>query len=281
MDGCAAMVDAEKVARDPYERFAFGKNWQRYLARAGDREIAAAKSSLAVALDGLDTHAATFLDIGSGSGLFSRAAVEIGFARVVSFDYDADSVAATRALHGAAGAPLNWSVRQGSVLDPALLRELGQFDMVYAWGVLHHTGAMWQAVGNAADAVAPNGRLFIALYNDQGWISHYWRLIKRLYVRSPRFMQRLLTGLFSAYFATVLGLADLVRLRNPAVRYQGDKRGMKFVYDVVDWIGGYPFEVARPDTVIEYLQSRGFALHWARRVGRRHGCNEFVFERMR
>ena len=71
----------------------------------------------------------------------------------------------------------------GSALDATYLAGLGGFELVYSWGVLHHTGAMWQALENAAIPVVDGGRLFVAIYNDQGWISGYWRAVKRLYNR--------------------------------------------------------------------------------------------------
>lgn len=259
-------------------RFAFGKNWQRYLRGVGAEELDAAKYSLASALNGFEPRDLTFLDIGSGSGLFSRAAYELGFGRVVSFDYDVDSVAATDSLRQAAGADgERWQVMQGSVLDEAFMASLGRFDFVYSWGVLHHTGAMWQAVDRAAEAVKLGGRLFIALYNDQGWISRYWLYVKKTYAVAPAFARFLLLLIFWTYFGAGLFVADVARGRNPLRRHRGDARGMKFFTDVIDWVGGFPFEVAKPAVVVSRLGAQGFAPIWTRLVGRRHGCNEFLF----
>lgn len=262
-------------------RFAFGKNWQRYARHLGTDEISSAMQSLSVAVDALDTSGSTFLDIGSGSGLFSRAAYELGFRRIVSFDYDNDSVAATRALKEEAGASNErWSVEQGSVLDAQYMSRLGRFDVVYSWGVLHHTGAMWEALARTSEAVGDSGRLYIALYNDQGWISAYWTVVKRTYNALPQIGRGAMLLFFWTYFGIGLFLADVIRLRNPLKRHLGDRRGMRFFTDVIDWIGGYPFEVAKPEAVKSFLAARGFTLKWEKLVGRRHGCNEFVFHRM-
>ncbi|MDR2412083.1 MAG: class I SAM-dependent methyltransferase [Holosporales bacterium] len=126
-----------------------------------------------------------FLDIGSDSGLFSLATYRLG-AEVVSFDYDEDSVQCTQKLKDMMGDTSRlWSVFQGSILDQEMLRGLGTFDIVYSWGVLHHTGNMQQAFENVAPLVAPHGKLFISIYNDQGFPSKGWLYIKKMYNSYP------------------------------------------------------------------------------------------------
>jgi SAM-dependent methyltransferase len=176
-----------EVARG--ERFEFGKNWSDFLAVVDEQRIGEAESSLREMLGVDDLTGRTFLDVGSGSGLFSLAAARLGAARVRSFDYDPSSVACTNELRRRFGPPAaDWSAEHGSALDAPYLRSLGRFDVVYAWGVLHHTGDMWAAIANVTEAVADGGRLFISIYNDQGLRSRLWRAIKRAYnaLRSAR-----------------------------------------------------------------------------------------------
>jgi 2-polyprenyl-6-hydroxyphenyl methylase/3-demethylubiquinone-9 3-methyltransferase len=167
------------------DRFEFGKNWSRFLTVLDDGRIARAEESLRQMLDVDDLSGKSFLDIGSGSGLFSLAARRLG-ARVHSFDYDPHSVACTTELrrryfpHDE-----QWTVEEGSALDAEYLRSLGKFDVVYSWGVLHHTGKMWQGLENAQLPLAPGGKLFIAIYNDLGSRSVRWRWIKRTYNNLP------------------------------------------------------------------------------------------------
>src|SRR5438105_5256953 len=166
-------------------RFEFGRNWSAFLSVLDDERIAIAESSLKRALEVEDLRGKTFIDIGCGSGLFSLAAVRLG-ARVHSFDYDTHSVACTAELKRRYF-PNNekWVVERASVLDPHYITQLGQFDVVYSWGVLHHTGNMWQALSNVVPLVKrPGGKLFIAIYNDLGTSTQRWRALKKLFVSS-------------------------------------------------------------------------------------------------
>ncbi len=263
------------------ERFAFGANWERFLQTVDEKRIIAAESSLRHML-GVDHLAGkSFLDVGSGSGLSSLAARRLG-ATVLSFDFDADSVACTRELRTRyyPNDP-GWKVEQGSVLDEAYLSSLGQFDVVCSWGVLHHTGDMWKALENVVPLVAADGLLFIAIYNDQGGASIRWRKIKQLYNRSPPWGRVLTVGAVAVWFESEAALARLARGSNPlsfATRRRRD-RGMSARHDLVDWVGGYPFEVATPEDIFDLYTRHGFLLCRLTTCRGGLGCNQFVFRK--
>jgi 2-polyprenyl-3-methyl-5-hydroxy-6-metoxy-1,4-benzoquinol methylase len=264
-------------------RFSFGANWTRFLSGLDAERVAAAEDSLREMLGVKTLFGLKFLDIGSGSGLFSLAARRLG-ATVHSFDFDPQSVACANELKRRYfPADAEWTVEEGSVLDSAYLSKLGTFDIVYSWGVLHHTGAMWVAIENAISCVArKGGKLFIAIYNDQGWKSHLWWFIKSIYNHLPRMLRAPFALLVSAMTRAMVIVKYTVKLK-PMLAIApllADRRarGMSGKYDAVDWIGGFPFEFASFETLSSYFSARGFEVINAKR-NTSLGCNELVLQR--
>lgn len=260
------------------DRFAFGRNWTSFLAEVDEPAIAAAEQALCDLLQ-VDTLAGLrFLDVGCGSGLSSLAARRLG-ARVHSFDFDADSVSATRKLKERfAPDDGDWRVEQGSATDADYIASLGTWDVVYSWGVLHHTGAMWKAISLVSDRVATGGLLALAIYNDQGLQSRIWHAIKRAYVRIPALRPLLIAASAPALWVPSLVKAAVnLQLGQWWAGYKGE-RGMSRWHDLLDWVGGYPFEVASVQSIDRYCSDRGFALEKVITTSRL-GCNQFSFRR--
>ena len=265
--------------------FSFGRNWQVFLKTIDEERIQNAQHSLTDFL-GTDSFAGkTFIDIGCGSGLFSLAAVRLGSDRVVSFDVDPFSVHCCRHLHTQAGNPSHWEIYQGSVLDGVFLSSLGTFDIVYSWGVLHHTGRMWDAVQSSAELVRPEGHYYIALYNkilgrsgSPSWIHPFWLGVKRLYNAHPTVGVYVLEPLAMAAYLTMV----VARLESPVrhIRNYKSYRGMSWRTDATDWLGGYPYEFATVEEVFKFVRARfpEFTLVNLRVTSGR-GLNWYLFRR--
>jgi len=264
-------------------RFAFGANWARFLSKLDEQRIVAAQQALQEMLCLPSLEGMTFLDIGSGSGLSSLAARRLG-ATVRSFDFDPQSVACTHELKRRYfPEDERWHIEQGSALDNEYLQTLGEFDIVYSWGVLYHTGSMWVAIENAIQRVkSDGGRLFIAIYNDQGLKSHLWWIVKWLYNRLPRWLRPLFVFSVITLVRILVILKYTFRLEPmTAIRpllTDRRERGMSGKYDVVDWIGGLPYEFATLESLQRYLASRGFSAI-AVRPCTSLGCHELALRR--
>jgi 2-polyprenyl-3-methyl-5-hydroxy-6-metoxy-1,4-benzoquinol methylase len=269
---------ATEIARG--ERFEFGANWAQFLNVLNEERIVLAEQSLRSMLGVNDLQGKNFLDIGSGSGLFSLAARRLG-ATVHSFDYDPQSVACTEELKRRYYPDdQDWIVEQGSALDKTYLQTLGQWDIVYSWGVLHHTGALWQALENVGPLVRQGGTLFIAIYNYQRLMTPVWTWVKRVYNLLPNKLRWLVLGPALIHLWGPRTLYDLVRGKPFYTwrHYAEDSvRGMSAWRDVVDWVGGYPFEVAKPEDIFRFYRDREFVLRNMVTCGGGLGCNQFVF----
>jgi len=260
-------------------RFEFGRNWSSFLDVLNNERIEEAGNSLRTMLGVDDLENKTFLDIGSGSGLFSLAARQLR-AKVVSFDYDPKSVVCARELKRRYfPEDKDWIIEEGSALDRSYLSGLGQFDFVYSWGVLHHTGDMWKALENVAPLVSEGGTLFIAIYNDQQYISRIWLQVKKLYNQGV-LGRTLIKTLYYPWFAIQAMIIGVIKEGNPIVKFSDYKRerGMSILHDWKDWLGGYPFEVAKPEELLRFYRAKGFDLVNMVTTNRL-GCNQMVFKK--
>ena len=262
------------------DRFAFGENWARFLKLVDSDRIATAEASLRTFLDVDDLAGQRFIDVGSGSGLSSLAAYRLG-ADVVSFDFDPQSVASTAELRRRYGSEDRWRVEEGSALDADYLASLGTFDVVYSWGVLHHTGDMWSALHLIDQLVADGGLLWLALYNDQGRASRIWTRVKRAYNGAGPTQRRAIVAGARAYFQLRSAPGRLAnRLAGKGVS-SAPARGMDKRRDLVDWVGGFPFEVSRPEEIFDFYRRRGYELRRMATAGGALGCNQLLLERVR
>lgn len=260
-------------------RYGFGKNWDEFVSRRlSDKIIEESMDHMRRFLRRDSLEGKTVLDIGCGSGIHSLAALRLGAERVVSFDYDDDSVMTTKKVRDWSGEKRDWQIMQGSVLDAHWMRSLPKADLVYSWGVLHHTGSMWNAVRNAALPLKEDGEFYIALYSSDIYLDptpEFWIRLKRAYNQANPVTRKLME---LKYVYWILIRPEIAAGRDPLGLMQNyGKRGMTAWTDAKDWLGGYPMEFAG------YAETRDFC---AKELGldlmnvlTGEGCTEYLFAR--
>lgn len=272
------MTDPSEQAQ-ARDRYAFGKNWSRYLKRSFDEgRVEIARQHFLSHLGRADLCGLDVLDVGCGSGIHSLAALRAGAERVFSFDFDADAVRATRWLHRYAGSPRAWEVAQGDVLDEAFMASLGQWKLVYAWGVLHHTGDVWRALRIVKKAVADGGLLYVSLYSaDVQSDPQYWLRVKREYNEAGRFKRWRMLMWYLWEHMMYRRIGNLPALVRRAASYRFE-RGMSLLTDARDWLGGWPMQFVRDQEVLDAVQAEN-AFRLVKMVTGQ-ACTEFLFERL-
>jgi 2-polyprenyl-3-methyl-5-hydroxy-6-metoxy-1,4-benzoquinol methylase len=257
----------ENYSKDTTERFAFGKNWNDFVAKSFCQDrLDMAKMKLLESLRLANLDGKTFLDVGCGSGIHSLAALYSGAKRVLSFDYDLSSVATSEILKKKAGNPSNWRIIQGSVLDRPFMDSLGEFDIVYSWGVLHHTGSMLESLRNVRIPLLPNGALFIALYSYTTYKNQElngfpsperWLEIKRRYNRAAASQKRIMEWQYvlgPKWWLPWTAALNYLRFKQKEVNYL-KSRGMEIWTDVRDWLGGWPMEFANELEILDFANN--------------------------
>jgi hypothetical protein len=269
-------------ASRPPVQFDFGENWADFSRNAlNPAKICQARADFQKLHQDIPLAGRSFLDIGFGQGLSLLSAASSG-ARCLGIDINPRCLQVldeNRKAFFPEVADTSIARIQGSILDPESMQKLrshpiakdGRFDVVHSWGVLHHSGSMQQAIQNSANLVSSQGYLVLAIYQTH-WSSPVWKLIKYLYNRSPVIGRRLL---ISVFYPIIYFAKRIITGKNP----KDKSRGMDFYFDVVDWVGGHPYEYASRAEVTRDLKELGFDLIRFYPPDTPIGCMEFVFRK--
>jgi SAM-dependent methyltransferase len=263
--------------KDVSRHFEFGENWQDYASTIDEGHVQRAMESMERLLTKEELVGHSFLEIGSGSGIHTLSALRLGASSALATDIDPDSVKTTSSMLQRFAPDLTWLSEEKSVFD----LQTDGFDIVYSWGVLHHTGNMYGAIDKALEQVRPDGLVCLALYRKTAlcWL---WKIEKRFYTWAPEGIRKLLRGLFVSIFRLAC-LVKGVSFKKYVTDYQSD-RGMSYYHDIHDWMGGYPYESVSPKELTSYVEPKGYTL--VRSITRPggtgifgSGCDEFVFRK--
>lgn len=249
--------------------FLFGKNWQNFSKFAlNEDKVDQGRKAFQELFGDISFKGKKFLDIGFGQGLAIHFAGESG-AECMGIDIDSENLKAIKETNRFFKLELPQVKIQSILEEPFVEEHRQQFDIVHSWGVLHHTGDMERALEHAAQLVKPGGIFVMAIYNRH-WSSLAWWWIKKIYNMSPEWMK----GLMISVFYPIIYFAKwLVTKKNPKDKL----RGMDFYYDVIDWVGGFPYEYASLEEITNKIEQKGFICKKTIPANVPTGCNEFLF----
>tara|TARA_E500000331_G_scaffold355996_1_gene412995 strand:- start:217 stop:1053 length:837 start_codon:yes stop_codon:yes gene_type:complete len=266
------------------KRFRFGSNWKDFVENnLNEESVKQAISCTKTILDEskIDIKDKTVVDIGCGSGLFSLVALELGAKYVMSFDFDPESVNCTNNLLRSRNFDeKNYKCTEGNILDEDFIKTLGKYDFVYSWGVLHHTGDLYQALSNASLLAENNGLIFLSLY-QKTIFDPLWRIEKKFFSSSSKNIQLVICKIW------IILLKSLYTLKGKSfkkiVANYFMKRGMNFYNDLYDWLGGYPYEGIDTKDCVKFFNTLGFINILLKKRSKyfaiSSGCNEYIFSK--
>ena len=263
-------------------RYDFGRNWNDFSQNISEEQIEYAENAIKNLIPVIKGK--TVIDIGCGSGLHALAFLRLGAKSITCIDYDENSIKTTSILlKRFYKNKKKYVVKQMDILSSDYLKNLSpnKFDIVYSWGVLHHTGQMFKAIDNTCNLVSENGHLAIALYIKTKFC-RFWSFEKRLY--SSLNYLRLFIKI--PFFVLLLTAYVFKKRHMPWTVLKNYKieRGMSFYYDIDDWLGGYPYESVSHKEIISFLSKKNFLCFKHFNTHNRFGlfgsgCGQWIFKR--
>lgn len=256
--------------------FSFGKNWKKYLKKISKDSINNAILSLKQFLGDLKYN--NVLDVGCGSGIFSYGMYILGAKKITSFDIDPHSIQCAKFFREKVRNPEKWHIYQGSILDKNFISKLEKSDIVYSWGVLHHTGKMWEAIKNATSLLKDEGLLYISIYNKVK-LSYIWLRVKEFYNINPILGKILMNIIF---FLLLYIISPIMRFKNPfkLLKNYIKLRGMNPYIDIKDWLGGYPYDFATFEEILNFFDKNYPNLKLIKYIKTTgNGINQFLFKK--
>jgi ubiquinone biosynthesis O-methyltransferase len=208
----------------------------------------------------------TVLDAGCGTGVFSIIFARNGAAKVTGIDISPGSLDTARSLKKKFGLA-NAEFRQQDMLR--LPFASASFDIVWAWGTVHHTTDPLGAIAELIRVLKPGGSLFLAIYKRTN-VTWVHEIVRKTMIRTPRWSWNSLAK------AGALALSPIVFLFK---KRQKSRKGEKLSELILDWYFVPIRHYYRPEEIRSFLEARKFKIeNYLAHSGRFNSSSNFIFK---
>ncbi len=206
------------------------------------------------------------LDAGCGTGIFSAIFANQGASRVTGIDISKGSLGTARGLKEKFGLDAAEFLQQDMLELPFAD---ASFDIVWAWGTVHHTTDPFRAIDQLIRVLKPGGALLLAVYTRTR-LTFLHEIIRKILVRTPRRSWTFLSKVMAFFLTPVVFFFK---------KREKSRKGEKLEELILDWYFVPIRSYYRPEEIQEYLEGKGFAIEiFLPASGRFDSTSNFIFK---
>jgi len=206
------------------------------------------------------------LDAGCGTGIFSAIFARNGAGRVVGIDISPGSLETARGLKEKFNLA-NVSFERQDMLQLPFAD--GTFDIVWAWGTVHHTTDPLRAISELARVLRLGGSIFLAVYKRTKltWIHE---IIRKTLVKTPKQSWTALSKIMAFFLSPVVFFFK---------KREKSRKGEKLEELILDWYFVPIRHYYTPEEIRDVLEGKSFEIEkFLPASGRFDSSSNFIYK---
>jgi ubiquinone/menaquinone biosynthesis C-methylase UbiE len=208
----------------------------------------------------------SILDAGCGTGIFSIIFANKGADQVTGIDISEGSLHTAQSLKEKFGLKNAEFEKQDMLALPFPDRS---FDIVWAWGTVHHTTDPFKAIDELIRVLKPSGSILLAIYKRTR-LTFIHEIIRKILVRTPRKTWKVLAKILAIFLSPVIFLLK---------KREKSRKGEKLEELIIDWYFVPIRHYYKPGEIKNYLEERGFSVEkFLPASGRFDSTSNFIFK---
>ena len=248
-------MDKEKVGKF------YDVVWTEYLP-----EYNASETHWKIFYSPQDIEGKSVLDAGCGTGIFSIIFARNGAASVLGIDISEGSLETAKALKTKFDLE-NASFQKQDMLDLPFADE--SFDIVWAWGTVHHTTDPFKAMSELIRVLRAEGSILLAVYTRTR-VTFLHEIIRKALVRTPRKTWKALSKILALVLSPVVYFFK---------KREKSRKGEKLEELIMDWYFVPIRHYYYPEEIKVFLEEQGFTIEkYLPASGRFNSTSNFIYK---